>query len=275
MTPTWEGGEPPELPPVKLWQWPVLLVRAIILVTLTYFGMIFVLLFNFIERFKFLGISHSIICLWGRLGLWVCGLTLKTSGTPMKQGGAVVANHCSWIDIFTMLAADQVYFVAKAEVAKWPIVGILARQIDPIFIDRRRSAAKIHLKQMEERLERGDRLCVFPEGTSTDGMQVLPFRSTLFNSFLSENLKETLWVQPISIIYHPRAGLPREFYGWWGDMELGAHFKSIFAMSFGGQVEVVFSEPLRAADFEDRKELAQKCELAVRQGFDAHFNLEE
>lgn len=275
MTPTWNGAEPPDVPRLRFWQIAVVVIRAILLVSVTYFGMIFVLLFNFIERFRHLGISHAIICLWGRFGLWVCGLTLKTSGTPMEQGGAIVANHSSWIDIFTMLAADKVHFVAKAEVSRWPVIGILSRQIDPVYIDRRRTAAKEHLQQLQDRLLRGDRLCFFPEGTSTDGLQVIPFKSTLFNTFLTPEIHQTVWVQPVSVIYHPPVGLPRAFYGWWGDMAMGSHLKSVFGLSFGGVVETVFHPPLRAADFADRKALSSACEAAVRAGFEAHFSRPE
>lgn len=273
MTPTWDEAEPPVLPRPKWWQLVVAFLRALVLVVMTYVLIVFVILFNLIEKLVPLGIAQSIVRLWGRLNLWLCGVKLRREGSPMQGGGAIVANHCSWIDIFTLLAADRIHFVSKAEVAKWPVVGILARQIDPVFINRLRSEAKAHEQQLLDRLHKGQRLCFFPEGTSTDGLRVIPFKSTLFNAFLTPELKAELWVQPVSIIYHPPKGLPPEFYGWWGDMPLGSHALSVLSMSYGGEVEVAFHAPLKAADFDDRKVFALACEDAVRRGFEDRIRL--
>lgn len=263
---TWNGAAPPALRGPR----PAEAVRAVLrgttLFVVTYFGIVFVLIFNLIERLVPLGVAHRITCLWGRICLWVCGVRLNRVGTPMKTGGAVVANHAGWIDIFTLLAADRVYFVAKSEVSGWPLIGWLSRQIGTVYIDRRRVSAKRQQERLHERLARGDRLCVFPEGTSTDGRRVLPFRTTLFSVFMTPELKPDLRVQPVSLVYHAPDGLPEEFYGWWGGMGLGRHLWHVFAMSSGGVVEVIHHPPLDAADFADRKELAAACEARVRDG---------
>ncbi|MEM7614514.1 MAG: lysophospholipid acyltransferase family protein [Pseudomonadota bacterium] len=266
MSLTWNAAEPPEVRAPRAWERGMMILRGLALVLLTYFGMIFVLLFNLIERALPLGISHRIICLWGRICLRLCGLRLVRQGTPMQGGGAIVANHASWIDIFTLLAADQVYFVSKADVARWPVVGVLSRQIGTVYIERKRTEAKQQEAQLRARLEAGDKLCFFPEGTSTDGQRVLDFRSTLFAAFMAEGLRDTLSVQPVSVIYHPPEGLPPAFYGWWGAMGLGSHLSAVFALSRGGIVEVVHHAPLAASDYPDRKALAAACEAAVRCG---------
>ncbi|MEM9639917.1 MAG: lysophospholipid acyltransferase family protein [Pseudomonadota bacterium] len=266
MSLTWTGPEPPEVRPPRWWERGLMVLRGTLLVVLTYFGMIFVVGFNLIERVWPLGIAHRIICLWGRIGLWLCGLRLRQSGTPMTRGGAIVVNHASWIDIFTLLSADQVYFISKADVARWPVVGVLSRQIGTLYIERTRSQAKRQEAQLRHRLEAGDRLCFFPEGTSTDGQRVLNFRSTLFAAFMAEDLKYHVQVQPVSVIYHPPDGLPPAFYGWWGSTGLGAHLSKVFALSRGGVVDVIHHAPLAAADFPDRKALAAACEVAVRRG---------
>ncbi len=245
-----------------------MVLRVATLVFMTYFLMIFVLIFKQIERYWKIGVEHQIVCFWGRLNLWLCGVRIRRVGTPMKQGGAIVANHVGWIDIFTLLAADRLFFVSKAEVRDWPVVGILSRQINPVYIERRRTAAKDQEAELKRRLARGDKLCFFPEGTSTDGLRVLPFRSSLFSVFHTEELRETLWVQPVTLIYKPRQGLPRGFYGWWGDMGLGSHLKAVFALSYRGEVEVIFHTPLSAAEFGDRKTLAAEAETRVRRGLD-------
>ena len=266
MSVTWNGADPPELPRPALWQRGRMVLRGAALVLVTYFGMIFVLLFNLIERWLPLGVSIRLVRLWGKICLWLCGLRLRRKGAPMAHDGALVANHSGWLDIFTLLSADEVYFVSKAEVARWPVVGILSRQIDPVYIERKRSAAKEQERQLLDRLERGHRLCFFPEGTSTDGRRVLPFRSTLFAAFMGEGMQARMWIQPVSVIYRPREGLPRDFYGWWGDMALGGHIGGVFALSSRAEVEVLFHAPLKVADYTDRKALAEALEARVRAG---------
>ncbi|MHA3977252.1 lyso-ornithine lipid O-acyltransferase [Halovulum sp. GXIMD14794] len=269
MSVTWNEAEPPEVRAPRGLEWLRLGLRALTLVVVTYFGIIFVVVFNLVERVLPLGISHRIICLWGWICLRLCGVKIRRVGEPMAHRGAVVANHTGWIDIFTLLAADRVYFVSKAEVSSWPLVGWLSRQIGTVFIDRRRTASARQRDQLSERLLRGDRLAFFPEGTSTDGRRVLPFRSTIFAAFETPELRRALWIQPVTLVYHPTDGLPRSFYGWWGDMGLKDHLTAVFALSRGAEVEVIHHAPLRVDDYFDRKELARACEAAVRSGMDA------
>ncbi|NNU80476.1 1-acyl-sn-glycerol-3-phosphate acyltransferase [Halovulum dunhuangense] len=269
MSVTWNGAAPERVRAPCVTERLRMVLRALALVLVTYLGIPFVVLFNLVERAAPLGVAHRIACLWGRICLWLCGVRVLARGTPMRGGGAVVANHAGWIDIFTLLTADRVYFVSKAEVAGWPLVGWLSRQIGTVYIDRRRTSSKAQAAMLHDRLARGDRLCFFPEGTSTDGRRVLPFKSTLFAPFTAEGLRDELWVQPVSIVYHPAPDLPRSFYGWWGEMPLGPHLKAVFALSRGGVAEVIHHPPLRAADFADRKALAAACEEAVRAGVTA------
>ena len=97
---------------------------------------------------------------------------------------------------------------------------------------------------------------LFPEGTSSDGQRVLPFKSALFGVFFAASISRAPVVQPVTIAYRARQGLPADFYGWWGEMDFGAHLASVLALSRGGEVEVRFHPALRAADFADRKALA-------------------
>lgn len=216
-----------------------------------------------------LGLSTLVIWLWCSLGVRMAGLRLEVVGTPMTMGGARVANHASWLDIFTMRSAAQIFFVAKEEVASWPLIGFIARNTGTTFVARRRSEAKRQEAAFLERFRRGDRLLFFPEGTSSDGLRVLPFKSSLFAAFVSEEARATAWVQPMTTIYLPPAGFPDSFYGWWGDMGFGEHIMQVFGRSRGGVVRVVFHDPVRAADFADRKALAAHCEAAVRGPMDA------
>jgi len=268
MSLTWNQAEPPETRQPRLTERLRMASRLLVLFTATYLGIVFVVLFNLIERLAPIGVAHRITCLWGWICLRLCGVRVRRVGTPMTQRGAVVANHAGWIDIFSLLAADRVYFVSKSEVASWPLVGWLSRQIGTVYIDRRRTAAKRQQAQLAERLLAGDRLAFFPEGTSSDGRRVLPFRSTIFAAFETPVLRKALWIQPVTLVYHPTPDLPRVFYGWWGEMSLKDHLTAVFALSHGAEVEVINHAPLRVDDYFDRKELARACEQAVRRGMD-------
>ena len=123
--------------------------------------------------------------LWSRALLWLAGLRLIVRGTPM-HAGALVANHQSWLDIPALRSVRLIYFVSKAEVATWPGVGFVTRVTGTIFINRRRSEAKRHEAMLRSRIAHDQLLCFFPEGTSTDGLRVLPFKSSLFSAFFEE-----------------------------------------------------------------------------------------
>lgn len=210
--------------------------------------------------------SSKLVRMWGRLGRVCCGLTLEIQGTEMQHGGAIVANHSSWVDIFVMHNAAHIHFVSKSEVAKWPGIGFMAKVSGTVFIVRKPTEAKRQQRAMAERIKAGDKLCFFPEGTSSDGQRVLPFKSSLFSVFHTEELRESVWVQPVSITYVAPKGRAASFYGWWDDMAFFAHAKVVFGLSKGGKVVVTYHPPLKAADYADRKRLSQDAEILVRAG---------
>jgi 1-acyl-sn-glycerol-3-phosphate acyltransferase len=206
---------------------------------------------------------------WAHGALALLGLRFRRVGRPMDHPGAVVANHSSWLDIVVLQRAMRVFFVSKSEVAGWPVIGLIGRAIGTMFIERRPVEAKRQQAVLYRRLKRGDMMCIFPEGTSTDGQRVLPFKSALFGVFLDPELHSRLWVQPVAIRYRAPDGLPATLYGWWGEMDFGAHLARVLALSRGGEVEVAFLEPLRAADFTGRKTLAEAAQAAVQARFGA------
>jgi 1-acyl-sn-glycerol-3-phosphate acyltransferase len=116
---------------------------------------------------------------------------------------------------------------------------------------------------LRDRIERGQLLCIFAEGTSTDGLRVLPFKSALLSFLFEEELRETR-VQAVTVNWIAPPGQPAEFFGWWGSMSFEGHIWDVVRRSRGGQVEIVFHEPARAADLGDRKALARTLEEQVR-----------
>ncbi len=263
----WNAVTPPIHPKLGVFGWLRFSVRAV------FFGVISVVLVSalvlayWLERlYNGRLISGKIARLWGRCGRICCGLTLEIQGEEMQHGGAIVANHASWIDIFTLHNAAHIHFVSKSEVANWPGIGFMARVSGTVFIVRKPTEAKRQQAAMAERIRAGDKLCFFPEGTSSDGQRVLPFKSSLFSVFHTAELRDSVWVQPVSVTYIAQKNQPKEFYGWWGEMEFFAHAKVMFGLSRGGKVVVTYHPPLKAADYADRKHLSQDAEILVRAG---------
>ena len=197
-----------------------------------------------------------------RNGLRILGIRLTVVGKVMREKGAIVANHSSWLDIFALNARKRVYFVAKSEVANWLGIGTLARATGTVFIERSPKQARQHRDLLHRRLALGHKLLFFPEGTSTDGKRVLRFKSTLFEALRSAEADDT-WVQPVAVHYQAPIGADPRFYGWWGDMTFGRHLAQILATRNQGVVTVYYHPPLCVADYGDRKALAQACENIV------------
>lgn len=269
MSPRWDSDLPPSYPAITFAGWLRVLLRATALAVLVFGGLIILLLVRLIERPLF-GLHRPMtphitqfVC---RNALRLLGLRLQVSGMPMAGQGAIVANHTSWLDIFVLNASKRIYFVSKSEVANWPGIGWLARATGTVFVVRDPAQARAQTQIFEERLLAGHKLLFFPEGTSTDGQQVLPFKTTLFQSFLSPNLKNEIAVQPVSVTYHAPAGADPRFYGWWGDTSFGAHLLVTLAPARQGWVAVTYHTPLPASAYANRKALAMDCETAVRKG---------
>ena len=201
-----------------------------------------------------------------RTAFVLMGIKREVHGQPMDGFGAQVSNHVSWLDIFALNASDRIYFVSKSEVAGWPGIGWLARATGTVFINRDRREAQAQGAIFETRLAAGHRLLFFPEGTSTDGLRVLPFKTTLFQAFFAGGLPENLQVQPVSVVYHAPEGEDARFYGWWGDMEFGEHMLKVLRQKRQGSVEVFYHPPLKVRQTDGRKALAGECEAAVRDG---------
>lgn len=245
-------------------------LRGVPLGLLVFGGFALLLLIRVMERPIFDAhrpVTPHITRLVCRAALWVMGISFRVAGTPMQQPGGVVSNHASWLDIFALNAAQRVYFVSKDAVAGWPGIGWLARGVGTVFIRRQARDAGAQKTTFETRLQNGHKLLFFPEGTSSDGRRVLPFKSTLFAAFFNEDLREESWVQPVSLRYMSPDAEEPHFYGWWGDMDFAPHLLKVLGAPRQGHINLVFHAPLRVADFADRKALSAACEEAVRSGF--------
>lgn len=198
--------------------------------------------------------------------LAILGISVKLEGRPMRLPGAVVGNHASWLDIFVLNARHRVFFISKSEVANWPGIGFLARAAGTLFIRREAREAQAQTAALGERLTAGHPLLFFPEGTSTDGLRILPFKATLFEAFFAPGLRDRAYIQPVTVIYEAPRGTDPAFYGWFGDMDFAPHFAAVLAAGRGGAARLVYHTPLKVDAFENRKALSRAAEAAVRSG---------
>ena len=200
------------------------------------------------------------------------GMRLRVIGAPVTgEGVLLLANHASWLDIVIFSAVTPLSFVAKAEIAGWPVFGTLARLQRTVFVERtRRSATGETRDAIRERLLAGDALVLFPEGTSHDGNKVLPFKSALLGAaeaVLADG--RHVKVQPVSTAFTGLHGLPmgrenRPLFAWYGDMEMVPH---LWEAILAGPLDVVvqFHEPF-SLDMMDRKSLAARAQEIVQSG---------
>jgi lyso-ornithine lipid O-acyltransferase len=201
----------------------------------------------------------------------ILGFRIERTGTiSTNRPTLFIANHTSYLDITILGALLEAGFVAKAEIAGWPLFGLLAKLQRCVFVERRGVRAGDQRDQLRQRLEARHNIVLFPEGTSHDGNRVRPFKTALFAA--AEHVVDgaPVTVQPVSVAYTRFDGYPlgrtfRPFYAWYGDMEMMSHMFQ--ALGIGTlTVEVQFHEPVTLAQFESRKELANHCYQAVAQG---------
>jgi 1-acyl-sn-glycerol-3-phosphate acyltransferase len=225
-------------------------------------GLALALRHNFARRLP--GIYHRIIAR-------IMGFDLVVTGVPMIKAPVLfIGNHVSYLDIVVLSAAVDGSFVAKAEVASWPLFGWLAKLQRTIFIERRASRIRMQRDEIGMRLEAGDSLFLFPEGTSNDGTHVLPFKSALFAVAERKVADQALVVQPFSIAYTRLDGLPiwrdwRPLYAWYGDMELPGHMWRMLGLG-RVQADLIFHDPVIFDAFGTRKALADYCWRVVADG---------
>lgn len=201
----------------------------------------------------------------------IMGLRLEVRGEQSTARPTLfVCNHVSYLDIEVLGSLIKGSFVAKAEVRDWPIFGWLARLQGSVFVERRAGRTLESRDEMRERLEVGDSLILFPEGTTSDGNRILPFKSALFSAAEARPGGQPLTVQAVSVAYAKLDGMPmgrylRPYLAWYGDMELGGHFLRVFGL---GTVTVVveFHPPVTIDQLGDRKALAAYCHAQVARG---------
>lgn len=204
----------------------------------------------------------------------ILGFRVRAVGAPTPLRPALFAsNHVSYTDISVLGSLIVGSFVAKSEVAGWPLFGWLAKLQRTVFVDRRMRSTLLQRDTMTARLAAGDALILFPEGTSGDGNRVLPFKSALFSAAEKMEGMAPLVVQPVSVAYTRLDGIPlgrqlRPYFAWYGTATLAPHLWTMIGL---GTVEIVveFHPPTAYSDCGSRKALARYCYERVAGGMAA------
>lgn len=197
---------------------------------------------------------------------WLIGLKLHVVGEPARGARTLfVANHSSWLDIPVLGAKVELCFLAKQEVGTWPIIGWVSKLGRTLYVTRSRHRTAEEARAFRERIAGGDSFVLFPEGTTSDGARVLPFRS----SFLAvADAAER--VQPVSIVFDRLGGLPacrrdRPLFAWYGDMDTASHMWRLFRRT-GTRCTMVFHESFAPDAIPNRKEMTARVERIVSEG---------
>jgi len=196
---------------------------------------------------------------WGRNLCRVLRIEVEVQGRPPVEPCVLVCNHLSYVDIPVIAGRLDTVFVAKSEVARWPAIGLLSRTMGTIFVerDRKRSIPEVN-RRTDAALRAGDGVVIFPEGTSTNGAAVAPFRASL----LAPAAEAERPVYVASLRYELPAGGPSaaDVVCWWGDMAFVPHLLGLLALERVRARLVFAPDPVRASD---RKLLAEKLWQAV------------
>ncbi|HEX6957025.1 MAG TPA: 1-acyl-sn-glycerol-3-phosphate acyltransferase [Ferrovibrio sp.] len=210
--------------------------------------------------------------LYHRSVAWLLRLKIRKLGEPSTAGPVLfVSNHISWLDIVALSAALPASFIAKREVADWPFFGTLARLQRTVFVDRNnRHRTAAHRDEIVERLEAGDSLILFPEGTSSDGLRIHNFKSAFFGVAEQAVRGRLPIVQPVSLGYCRLNHMPvgrrwMRIFAWVGDEDLVPHLWR-FLKSGPSEAVVEFHQPVTMAEFASRKGLAAWCHQRVLEG---------
>jgi 1-acyl-sn-glycerol-3-phosphate acyltransferase len=205
----------------------------------------------------------------------ILGLQLTIRGAVTTERPVLfIANHCSWLDIIALGSVLPGCFVAKADIARWPLVGWIARLGRTIFVSRGKATLEREREALETRLAAGDNVILFPEGTTSDGTRILRFQS----SFLAIAAAPARpFIQLVTLVYDGLDGLPvrrrdRPVISWYGDMDMASHYPGI-GRRRGLHATMILDPAIPPGAYPNRKSLAAALETrlsaaaaALRQG---------
>jgi len=193
----------------------------------------------------------------------IAGADVRVTGQPIRRNVLYIANHVSWLDILTLAGRTRCAFVARADMKPWPLIGWLTTSNNTVYVEREsRQKAHHQATALQIALLSGQPVTLFPEGTTNDGRQLFPFRSSLIAAVTPA--PEQISIQPVAIDY----GAVATDIAWVGDESFGANALRLLGRRGHFAVTLHFLEPLSHADFADRKAIAahSRAEIAAALG---------
>ena len=202
-----------------------------------------------------------------RIACRICGARLRIHGVPLRRDVFFIANHLSWIDILALGGASGTAFVAKAELGMAPVVGWLARINRTVFVSREdRLGVADQINRLREALADNWSITVFPEGTTTDGHSLLPFKTAMLR--VLEPPPPGVMVQPVALDYGADIG---EWIGWIGTEGGVENAKRVLARRGSFKLEVFFLEPFDPRDFVGRKAISAEARARIVPALEARL----
>ena len=198
--------------------------------------------------------------------LWLLSIEVEIVGESnrSRNGNLFISNHLSYLDIPILGSKFPLRFVAKSEVKSWPLFGFLAKKGRSIFIRRNKTESFNQKNKILDVLSSGEKVFIFPEGTTSDGNRVLKFKSSSFSSVENQNFI----IQPIVIVYSDLNGIPinrwlRPMIAWYGDMNLKPHLSKLVGL-ISIKAKLIYLEPINTQNFDNRKDLSIQLENKIR-----------
>ena len=253
----------------------MLLIRQIIAV----FQLLAIVLYTgFILGLFFLAIilrlsHHHLLIMWHKGILFIIGVKVKIIGIRSNDTPTLfISNHSSYLDIMVLGSLIEGSFVAKKEIASWPVISFLAKLQNTYFVERNSRYAKEQLDDLISFLDNKRNLILFPEGTSNDGNRIYPFKATLFKIAEQSNIN----IQPVTVVYTLLDGMPihrgmRHLTAWYGDMDLFSHLWELLTLGTL-QVDVVFHNVVSYGDFASRKDLSKYCKDLIEMSMQERYH---
>jgi 1-acyl-sn-glycerol-3-phosphate acyltransferase len=202
--------------------------------------------------------------LWCRATAWLLGVRIATAGRPFADCPTLfVANHVSYLDVLALGPFVDGTFIAKSEIAGWPLFGTLGKLTRTLFIRRHWRSALIQRNALAARMRQGESFILFGEGTSSDGLGVLPIKTSLLSVAEPWVLDCPIAVQPVTLVYARLAdGTPIgptncDHYAWHSDAEFAPHLWSVLQRG-GVEIRVVAGEPVLSWSVTSRKVLGRE-----------------
>jgi 1-acyl-sn-glycerol-3-phosphate acyltransferase len=190
----------------------------------------------------------------------VCGAKVEVIGTHLRRDVVYIANHLSWIDILALAGASGTAFVAKAELAEAPVVGWLARLNRTVFVKREhRMGVAEQIDALKQALADNWSVTIFPEGTTTDGQSLLPFKTAMLS--VLEPPPPGVLVQPVVLDYGPLA----EWIGWIGEESGANNARRVLARKGTFRLRLHYLEPFSPEAFRGRKAIGMEARRRIEE----------